>query len=49
MRNITISDGMQAVTLLPDLVFTIQPETVANRLSDASETVELDEEEVIDE
>ena len=30
MRNITISDGMQAVTLLPDLVFTIQPETVGS-------------------
>lgn len=30
MRNITISDGVQAVTLLPDLVFTIQPETVGS-------------------
>ena len=27
----------------------IQPETVANRLSDASESVELDEEEALDE
>lgn len=42
MRNITISDGMQAVTLLPDLVFTIQPETVGTSETMASGRTVMD-------
>lgn len=42
MRNITISDGAQAVTLLPDLVFTIQPETVGTAATMASGKTVMD-------
>ena len=42
MRKITISDGAQAVTLLPDLVFTIQPETVGTVANMASGKTVMD-------
>ena len=42
MRRITISDGFEAVTLLPDLVFTIQPETVGTLETMASGKTVMD-------
>ena len=42
MRRITISDGFEAVTLLPDLVFTIQPQTVGTRETMASGRTVMD-------
>ncbi len=42
MRRITISDGFEAVMLLPDLVFTIQPETVGTLETMASGKTVMD-------
>ena len=42
MRRITISDGTSMITLLPDLVFTISPETVGTRETMASGKTVMD-------
>ena len=42
MRRITISDGFSIVTLLPDLVFTISPQTVGTRETMASGRTVMD-------
>ena len=42
MRRITITDGLETVVLLPDLVFTIQPETVGTRETMASGRTVMD-------
>lgn len=42
MRRITISDGISVVTLLPDLVFTISPQTVGTRETMASGRTVMD-------
>ena len=42
MRRITISDGFSVVTLLPDLVFTISPQTVGTRETMASGRTVMD-------
>ena len=42
MRKITISDGENTVTLLPDLVFSIQPETIGTRAVMASGKTVMD-------
>lgn len=42
MRRITISDEYNTVVLLPDLVFTIQPETVGTRETMASGKTVMD-------
>jgi len=42
VRRITISDGTSMITLLPDLVFTISPETVGTRETMASGKTVMD-------
>lgn len=42
MRRITITDGLETVVLLPDLVFTIQPQTVGTRETMASGKTVMD-------
>lgn len=42
MRKITISDGESTVTLLPDLVFEIRPETVGTTATMASGKTVMD-------
>lgn len=42
MRRITISDGVDTVTLLPDLVFEIKPETVGTTATMASGRTVMD-------
>ena len=42
MRKIVITDGNNSVTLLPDLEFTIQPETVGTRETMASGRTVMD-------
>lgn len=42
MRRITISDSADTVTLLPDLVFTISPETIGTRETMASGKTVMD-------
>lgn len=42
MRRITITDGLDTVTLLPDLVFTIEPQTVGTRETMASGKTVMD-------
>jgi hypothetical protein len=42
VRKITISDGENTITLLPDLVFSIQPETIGTRETMASGKTVMD-------
>lgn len=42
MRRITITDGTETITLLPDLVFEIKPETIGTQATMASGKTVMD-------